>query len=110
MKFKTFALFVGPSVFLMFLFIAAPLFSVFWQSFHLTKPVFETVEVETCTPGFTGQTCVVEKKTRPVFDAQGKPKTETTFVGLQSSRNLIEPDQLPAEACESHRRWFNRLK
>ena len=93
MKFKTFALFVGPSVFLMFLFIAAPLFSVFWQSFHLTKPVFETVEVETCTPGFTGQICVVEKKTRPVFDAQGKPKTETTFVGLQSYRNLIEPDR-----------------
>ena len=45
MKFKTFAAFVWPSLFLMLLFIAAPLASVFWQSFHLTQPVFETVEV-----------------------------------------------------------------
>lgn len=35
MKFKTFAAFVGPSLFSMFLFIAAPLISVFMQSFYL---------------------------------------------------------------------------
>ena len=72
MKFKTFAVFVGPSVFLMFLFIAAPLVSVLWQSFHLTQPFYETLEVETCTPSFTGQTCVVVKKIRPVLDESGK--------------------------------------
>ena len=58
MKFKTFAMFVGPSVFLMLLFIAAPLISVFMQSFYVTQPVLETIEVETCTPGFVTQTFV----------------------------------------------------
>ena len=51
MKFRVFAVFVGPSVFLMLLFIAAPLASVLWQSFHVTQPVYTTVEVESCTPG-----------------------------------------------------------
>jgi len=91
MRFKTFAAFVGPSVFLMFLFIAAPLVSVFMQSFYLTQPVVETVEVETCTPGFLKQTCVTEKKTQPVLDENGKVLTETTFVGLESYRNVLEP-------------------
>ena len=91
MKFRTFAVFVGPSVLLMFLFITAPLISVFWQSFHLTKVVFETVEVETCTPSFTGQTCVTEKKTRPHLDEDGRIKSEIRFVGFQSYRSLIEP-------------------
>ena len=93
MKFRTFALFVGPSVLLMFLFIATPLISVLWQSFHLTKPVFENVEVETCTPSFTGQTCVTENKTRPKLNAEGRIIEETQFVGLQSYRSLIEPQK-----------------
>ncbi len=91
MKFWTFAVFVGPSVLLMFLFITAPLISVFWQSFHLTKVVFETVEVETCTPSFTGQTCVTEEKTRPQLDEDGRIKSEIRFVGFQSYSSLIEP-------------------
>ncbi len=93
MKFKTFAAFVGPSLFLMLLFIAAPLVSVFIESFYLTQPVFETVEVETCTPGFPNQTCVTETKTRPILDENGKVITETKFVGLQSYRNVLEPDR-----------------
>jgi len=91
MRFKTFAAFVGPSVFLMFLFIAAPLISVFMQSFYLTQPIVETVEVETCTPGFLKQTCVTETKTQPVLDENGKVVTQTTFVGLESYRNVLEP-------------------
>ncbi len=91
MRFKTFAAFVGPSVFLMFLFIAAPLVSVFLQSFYLTQPVLETVEVETCTPGFLKQTCVTETKTQPILDEEGKVVTQTTFVGLESYRNVLEP-------------------
>jgi multiple sugar transport system permease protein len=90
MKFRTFAAFVGPSLFLMFVFIAAPLASVFLQSFYLTQPVFETVEVETCTPGFPDQTCVTEEKTRPILKENGKVRSETKFVGLQSYANVLE--------------------
>ena len=90
MKFKTFAAFVGPSLFMMLVFIALPLISVFSQSFYNTQPVFEQVEVETCTPGFPTATCVTEVKSRPVMGEDGKIKTETSFVGLQSYRNVLE--------------------
>ena len=107
MKFKTFAAFVGPSLALMLVFIAAPLIGVLWQSFHLTQPIFETVEVESCTPGFTGQICTTEMKTRPVLDENGRIITETTYVGLQSYRNVLEPDRL-REAIASDR-WLDIL-
>ena len=93
MKFKTFAAFVGPSVFMMLLFIAAPLVSVFIQSFQVTQPILEQVEVETCTPGFVTQTCVTETKTVPVLDENGKTVTETTWVGLQSYKNVLQMDK-----------------
>ena len=107
MKFKTFAAFVGPSLALMLVFIAAPLIGVLWQSFHLTQPIFETVEVESCTPGFTGQICTTEMKTRPVLDEDGRIVTETRYVGLQSYRNVLEPDRL-REAIASDR-WLDIL-
>ena len=107
MKFKTFAAFVGPSLALMLVFIAAPLIGVLWQSFHLTQPIFETVEVESCTPGFTGQICTTEMKTRPVLDENGQIVTETRYVGLQSYRNVLEPDRL-REAIASDR-WLDIL-
>ncbi len=93
MKFKTFAAFVGPSLFLMFLFIAAPLVSVFVQGFYVTQQVFESVEVETCTPGFVTQTCVTETKTRPILDENGEVQTETKFVGLESYANVLQPSR-----------------
>ncbi|MGA9409374.1 MAG: sugar ABC transporter permease [Roseobacter sp.] len=93
MKFKTFAAFVGPSVFMMLLFIAAPLISVFIQSFQVTQPILEQVEVETCTPGFLTQTCTTEIKTVPVLDANGKTITETRWVGLQSYKNVLQMDK-----------------
>ena len=107
MKFKTFAAFVGPSLALMLVFIAAPLIGVLWQSFHLTQPVFETVEEESCTPSFTGQICTTEMKTRPVLDETGRTVTETRYVGLQSYRNVLEPDRL-REAIASDR-WLDIL-
>ena len=107
MKFRTFAAFVGPSLALMVLFIAAPLVGVLWQSFHLTQPVFETVEVESCTPGFLQQICTTELKTRPILDANGDVVTETAFVGLRSYRNVLEPDRL-WEAISSGR-WLDIL-
>ena len=91
MKFKTFAAFVGPSLFLMFLFIAAPLISVFMQSFYLDQPVMETVEIENCTPGFPDPICTTETRTRPALDDNGQVQTVTRFVGLESYRNVIQP-------------------
>ncbi len=90
MKFRTFAAFVGPSVFLMLLFIAAPLTSVFLQSFQLTQPVLERVEVETCTPGFVTQTCVTEIKTRPLLDEAGNIRTTTEWVGGLSYARVLQ--------------------
>jgi multiple sugar transport system permease protein len=55
---KTFLAFIGPSVVMMVLFIALPLATVLKQSFYVTQPVYQTLEVETCTPTFTGQVCV----------------------------------------------------
>lgn len=90
MKFKTFAVFVGPSVLMMLLFIAFPLISVFLQSFQVTQAVFETVEVETCTPGFLQQTCVTEEQSQPVLGEDGEIVTTTEWVGLQSYGNVLE--------------------
>ncbi|WP_282063220.1 carbohydrate ABC transporter permease [Roseobacter litoralis] len=93
MKFKTFAAFVGPSIFMMLLFIAAPLVSVFIQSFQETITIQEQIEVETCTPGFVTQTCTTEIKTVPVLDDNGKTITETRWVGLQSYQNVLQMDK-----------------
>ena len=110
MKNKTMWMFIGPSVFMMFLFIAVPLGSVLWQSFHVTQPIYQQVEVETCTAGLLGSKCTTEMKTRPILDDKGKITTETTFVGLQSYLNVLEPAKL-MEALES-RSWreFNNIR
>ena len=87
---KTFAAFVGPSVAMMLVFIALPLAIVFTQSFQITKPVTERFEIETCTPGFLGQTCVTKIETKPVFDEAGNPITKTEFVGLGSYQKVLQ--------------------
>ncbi len=107
MNARTFAWFVGPSVLLMLAFIAAPLVSVFIQSFRVTTPVLETVEVETCTPGFAAQICETETKTRPLLDAAGKVITTTEFVGLQSYRNVLELDRVADVLSKGN--WFGLL-
>jgi multiple sugar transport system permease protein len=91
LRFRTFAGFVGPSVFLMLLFIAAPLVGVFLGSFQITQPVVEQVEVETCTPGFLTQTCTTELVTRPILDENGNITTTTEWVGLTSYIRVLEP-------------------
>ena len=103
MNFKTFAAFVGPSIFLMLLFIAFPLVSVFMQSFYVTQPVYEQVEVENCTPGFLTQTCTTEIQTRPIIDEDGEIVTTTQFVGLQSYRNVLEMERFWAAVAD--RSW-----
>ena len=96
MKFRTFAAFVGPSLLMMLLFIAAPLVSVFIQSFYITQPIFEQVETESCTPGFPNPTCTTEIRSQPVLDEEGRVETRTEFVGLQSYRNVLELDRAGA--------------
>lgn len=94
MRFKTFAAFVGPSLVLMMIFIAGPLIAVLWNSVHVTTPVYERVEVETCTPGFPTQICTSSFKQQPILDEFGQLVTETEFVGLQSYQNVLELDRL----------------
>lgn len=89
MKFRTFAMFVGPSVFLMLLFIAFPLVAVLLNSFQVTQPVFTTEEIETCTAGFLTQNCTTEVKTIPVLDEAGDTVTTTRWVGFSSYANVL---------------------
>lgn len=91
MNTRTFTAFVAPSLLMMLIFIAAPLFYVFAQSFFLTTPVTEQITVETCTPGFLVQSCTQETKSQPKLDDAGRIVTETQFVGLQSYRAILEP-------------------
>jgi len=90
MKFKTFVAFVGPSILMMLLFIAAPLVSVFVQSFYHTQPVYETVTEEVCTPGFLRQICNTQEKSRAMVDENGDKIMQTKFVGLQSYSDILD--------------------
>ena len=94
MKFRTFAAFIAPSVVLMLVFIAFPLISVFLQSFQITQPVVEQVEVETCTAGFLEQTCTTEIKTQPVLDENGRQVTTTEWVGLLSYERVLGLEEM----------------
>ena len=94
MRPRTFAAFVGPSLALMLIFIAAPLVTVLVESVYVTRQVYERTEIEVCTPGFLAQTCTREERTRPLIDAAGRPVMETVFVGLDSYRTLLRPDLL----------------
>ena len=98
---KTFAAFVGPSVAMMLVFIALPLAIVFIQSFQITKPVTERFEVETCTPGFLGQTCETKIETKPVFDEAGNPITETEFVGFGSYQKVLQLGEAAAAVARA---------
>jgi multiple sugar transport system permease protein len=89
MKRKTFLAFVAPSVALMLIFIAAPLVSVFVQSFYQTRTIFERVDVENCTPGFPAPVCTKETRTRPKLGADGKQTKITEFAGLAAYRNVL---------------------
>lgn len=107
MKFRTFVMFVGPSIFLMLLFIAAPLVSVFLQSFQITQPVVEVQEVETCTAGFLTQTCTTETKTVPVLDELGNIVTTTEWVGFLSYQRVLQLDVVGAAIASGN--WADIL-
>ena len=90
MKFRTFAAFVGPSIFMMVVFIAIPLATVLIQSFQLTQPVVEVTEVETCSAGFLEQTCRTTLKRLPVIGEDGNVVTTTEWIGLESYANVLQ--------------------
>jgi len=94
MKFKSLCFFVGPSIFMMLLFIAFPLGTVAWQSLHITQPIYELVEVETCTPGFLKSVCNTETKSRPQLDADGRIIQIKRFVGLDNYKSVLELDRV----------------
>lgn len=94
MKGRTLALFVGPSVLMMLVFIALPLASVAVQSFRVVQPIVERQEVETCTAGFLTQSCTTSVKTVPVIGEDGRVETTARWVGLESYANLVQPGRV----------------
>ncbi len=103
MKTRALLVFIAPSVAMMLVFIALPLTTVFWQSFHVSQPVFETVRVENCTTSFLSQVCTTEEKTRPVLGPDGKMQMRSGFVGLSSYVNVLETGK--AIAALADRNW-----
>jgi multiple sugar transport system permease protein len=110
MKRKTFLAFVAPSLALMMIFIAAPLVSVFIQSFYQTRTLFERIEVENCTPGFPSPVCTKETRTRPVLGTDGKPQTVSEFAGLQAYRNVLGTEALAKAFSSGGGGWADVLK
>ncbi len=94
MKCRIFFAFVGPSLAIMLLFVAAPLVSVVVQSFVNHERVFETKSVQDCTPGFPNPVCVDRETSVPVMDAAGSPIVRTVFAGLANYAALLRPDIL----------------
>ncbi len=94
MRTRTFAAFVAPSMAMMVLFIALPLASVFWQSFHNTRVVYRDEVVEKCTPGFPMPRCEKETRSTPVPGPDGRPLRETVYVGLDNYRTLLRTSEV----------------
>ena len=78
-------------------------FETFFYAFHrcavcqrirtcsqLTRAVYETIEIESCTPGFVAQNCVIDNRTRPLAGDEGILVAVADFVGLGSYRNVLE--------------------
>ena len=78
----------------MLLFIAVPLAGVAWNSVHLTRTVYEQVDVETCSPGFPAPVCVIEAHFRPARDVDGNEIHHTQFVGLENYHAVLETEKL----------------
>ncbi|MCV6589973.1 MAG: sugar ABC transporter permease [Marinobacterium sp.] len=101
MKFKTFALFVGPSVLAMLALIALPLVGVTYISLYSSSVKTEIVEVKTQVPVFAGVVQeVVTKVPQPVLDENGNPVKSWDYVGLGNIESVLATDQI-ADAIAS---------
>lgn len=105
MKTKPFLLFVGPSIFVMLVFIAGPLITVFVQSFRQTQNVYETAEQEKCDP-FGCKTTTV---TVPKLDENGRAIRETRWVGLENYRIIFDWSRATAAFSESGRGYWSLI-
>ncbi|WP_116473005.1 carbohydrate ABC transporter permease [Zobellella maritima] len=95
MKFKTFALFVAPSVLAMLLLIAVPLAGVAYISVFNASVQTELVEVTTKVPVFAGVEREVTKMVpQPVLDEQGNPVRNWEYVGMDNIKTVVDPDGL----------------
>lgn len=91
---RAFWAFITPSLLMMCLCIGVPLALVLGESFHQTRSVFETVEVERCTPGFPAPTCEQTTERRTKLDTEGAPERERVFVGGSNYKTVIRADQV----------------
>lgn len=104
MKTKPFLMFVGPSIFMMLVFIAGPLITVFVQSFQQTQSIFETVEQERCDPFG----CKTTSVTIPKVDENGRSIKQTKWVGWQNYQTILDWENVRA-AFSSTGRGFTDL-
>jgi multiple sugar transport system permease protein len=88
MKTKSFLQFVGPSVVMMMLLLAAPLVITFYLSVRNCAMEMEVVKVEESTPFGLKETVTQRAK----LDAQGKAVQACNFVGLDYYRKVLGLD------------------
>ena len=88
MKTKSFLQFVGPSVVMMMLLLAAPLVITFYLSVRNCAMEMETVKVEESTPFGLKETITQRAK----LDASGKAVQSCKFVGLDYYRKVLGLD------------------
>lgn len=106
MKRGTFFAFVGPSLVMMLIFIAAPLVSVLLQSFETTRVIYREEATERCTPGFPNPVCERDVRLVPVNGPDGRPIMETVHVGFDNYRALLRPAEI-AERVRAGMSWID---
>jgi multiple sugar transport system permease protein len=94
MKTKSFLQFVGPSVAMMLLLLAAPLLLTFYLSVHNCAMEMEMVKIEESTPFGKKETLTQRAK----LDAAGKAIQSCSFVGFDYYRKVLGLD---AEAVQA---------
>ena len=105
MRRKTFLVFVGPSLAMMLLFIAAPLVSVVIQSFRNTERVYHDEMTQQCTPGFPDPVCVDAVAAMPTLDSDGRPVTRSRFVGWENYGALLDVATVRKAMAEGGGGW-----
>lgn len=96
MNTRSFLQFVGPSVGLMLLLLAAPLVVVFFLSVRNCSLDMETVTVQQSSP--FGVTETITQRAR--MDSSGRPIEKCEFVGLDYYRKVLGTDKQPAPSTD----------
>lgn len=96
MNTRSFLQFVGPSVGLMLLLLAAPLVVVFFLSVRNCSLDMETVTVQQSSP--FGVTETITQRAR--MDSSGRPIEKCEFVGLDYFRKVLGTDKQPAPSTD----------